>query len=80
MANVNYYTKDWLNNAVDNEIEYLVRGYGTYLAGSNQALSRKEIVRVFLKRLHRKDRQGASQEPFNLRARLDQAGFIKAHG
>jgi hypothetical protein len=80
MANANFYSKDWLNGAVDNEIEYLLRGYVDYLAGSDLALSRKEVLDVFLKRLMRKTKRGASQEPINLKARLGQTGFVKAHG
>jgi hypothetical protein len=77
MANVNYYSKDWLNRAVDNELEYLLRGYTDYLAGSDLALSRSEVMRVFLQRLLKKSKRAASQEPINLKARLGQTGDLK---
>jgi hypothetical protein len=79
MANVNIVYKDWLDRAIDNELEYLIRGYVDYAAGSNLALSRSEVIRVLLTRLGRKNRRGASQDPVNLKARLNQTGFVQAH-
>jgi hypothetical protein len=75
----NNYAKDEIVRQIDNEIEYLLRAYQNYYADSSTPQSRSELLKLFVGRAVRKSKRGAAQEPVNLRAKIGDAGFGKAH-